>query len=863
MNKKKKKNVSDVIKSVICTKCHTCLGICPTGAIEKDKNGIIFINEKKCIQCGLCRQVCPAINENFKTLNKEIFKKLPGNMLIGNYSGCYIGCSKNEKIRYNAASGGIITTLLLFLLKNGLIDGALLTRPKKDDPIAAEPFIARNEKEILSALGARYVPVPLNMMLKQIRGNKGRFAVVGLPCHMQGIRRAEMASQDLKEKIAYHLGIICAHNINAEGVEYILKRKGIKPDNIEKMDYRGKGWPSGLTIYQKDGKVRKISNQGSLWSEIFGGFYFGNYYCTVCQDHLNEYSDISFADAWLPGPMQNDKKGSSILICRTPEGEKLLSQAKQQDYLKLTPILADTVIESQMMMSCYKKRNIEARWRLLSLFGRPLPKKNRINIKNLPKARLTDYLTAPFPYLNHMISKHAGFLDRIPDKFLKKERKAYKKLLLNKSGEMLDSIMAVDKRTKRILIINSHSSNRGDESAQRSMIRSIKKRAPYSSFTVVTFSPDSMDLPDYVKKMKSFQAAGLKKSIILCYAFFLKHGIKLPFLGELGPMAVVEEMLHADLVISAPGGPYIGDYYIDHEKEEHLFQLELAELFKKPIMIYAPSMGPFKNKKRNRIRKRILEKIDIITVRDKYSLDYLKTLNIINPEIHLTLDSAFQDKPDLPENEIQKIMTEENIITEHPEDGKEMLVGFVPAGAKWNYRRGTDDPKKKEEKYVGMMARVLDRLHKKYGARIVFFPQLYGATSDIAIIDRIIAKMNNKSCVVVLSGKWNSDVQQALIARMGFFISNRYHPAIFAIKAAVPVICIAYEHKAEGMMKAFDNKDYLIRIEDLNEDLLEEKFDLMVANDNVIRRKLREILEEKIKAASVNSDLVFGMLRNL
>jgi Fe-S-cluster-containing hydrogenase component 2 len=37
-----------------------CLGVCPTGAITKSEtNGVVRINETKCLGCGLCAVICP------------------------------------------------------------------------------------------------------------------------------------------------------------------------------------------------------------------------------------------------------------------------------------------------------------------------------------------------------------------------------------------------------------------------------------------------------------------------------------------------------------------------------------------------------------------------------------------------------------------------------------------------------------------------------------------------------------------------------------------------------------------------------------------------------------------------------------
>ena len=41
-----------------CTGCHVCLGACPTSAISGERKQVHSIDQKLCIQCDTCRQVC-------------------------------------------------------------------------------------------------------------------------------------------------------------------------------------------------------------------------------------------------------------------------------------------------------------------------------------------------------------------------------------------------------------------------------------------------------------------------------------------------------------------------------------------------------------------------------------------------------------------------------------------------------------------------------------------------------------------------------------------------------------------------------------------------------------------------------------
>ncbi len=430
-------HIKEVVNSGLCTGCGTCVGLCPGKALKMeitaDGRYIPKVTESKCIKCNLCTKVCPVINENFKELNQFIFNKIPDNKLMGNFINCYKGYSINSTVRWSAASGGLITSLLLFLLKNQLINGALLTRISKDNPLKAEPFIARTEHDILSAMGSKYVPVPLNQLLNQILSEDGKFAIVGLPCHIQGIRRAELKIPALRDKIAYHFGIVCSRTISFHGVEYILNKMGVASNEIAELKYRGDGWPGGIKILQKDGHQKFLPMLGTWWSEIFGGSFFSHYYCTLCSDLLNEMADISFADAYLPETMKNDKVGTSIVVTRTNKGKELIKLAASSNEIKVSTITSENVIQSQLFMTLFKKRNIKARLKLLKIFSRKIPKNLEENEKTFLNPTLLDYIAAPIPYINIFISKNRilrKILKHIPLKIISFYRNKFKTLLL-------------------------------------------------------------------------------------------------------------------------------------------------------------------------------------------------------------------------------------------------------------------------------------------------------------------------------------------------------------------------------------------------------------------------------------------------
>jgi coenzyme F420 hydrogenase subunit beta len=439
------KTISDVVTNNWCTGCGTCAGCCPAEALSMEQAAdgryVPLLDEKLCTACGQCRRVCPPANENFGPLNEFVFGGLPDNVLLGHQRGCFLAHSADADIRFRATSGGCVTTLLLLLLRSRQIDGAVVTRLSADDPLRAEAFIARTEGEILSAIGSKYLPVPVNATLRQIGAESGRFAFVGLPCHIHGLRRAQMMIPALKERIPFVFGLVCSRTMSHHGWRMVLDKMGVDPGDIRELKFRGEGWPGGLTVTMRDGSRKTMPMLGAWFGEIFGGFFFSQSYCALCDDVLADYADIAFADAYLPEVMKSDKTGTSIVIGRTEAGQSLIEQTRAAGQLEPRDLAANRALASQWFVTLYKKRNLPARVRILCLFGRSIPVSLKGRMEGFLRPTAWDYLTALVPCLNIRISgNRAGLwiLQRTPLGLLSFLRKSYKWLLMRQSKSLLE-----------------------------------------------------------------------------------------------------------------------------------------------------------------------------------------------------------------------------------------------------------------------------------------------------------------------------------------------------------------------------------------------------------------------------------------
>ena len=398
------KTIEEVVKHNLCTGCGTCVALCPNSAIRIVQNKDRYIPEvdnDKCNHCGICYEACPGDIVNFKQLEYEIFGKRPRNSLIGNYEASYVGTSTNMDIRYNSSSGGLASSLLIFALEEKIIDGALVTKMSDSNPLEPEVFIARNKKEIISASRSKYCPVPVNEAIKDIIKEKGKFAIVGLPCHIHGIRKAENVNTKLKKKIILNFGLMCHHTPTFYATEFLLKKIKVDKKNIRKINYRGHGWPGGMTIILKDGKVKFIP----LFSPLYQGGIFHNCFiskrCSLCIDKSNKLADISFAD---PYALSDDSIGESLIVSRNIIGENLLKKALSKKKITLRKISKNEVLDSTALLAHQKL--VHATTTIFKNLSKEVPFFNQ----KLPKIELEDYINAFLVYIQTFFSSKKSLM---------------------------------------------------------------------------------------------------------------------------------------------------------------------------------------------------------------------------------------------------------------------------------------------------------------------------------------------------------------------------------------------------------------------------------------------------------------------
>lgn len=310
-----------------CCGCEACCNICPKQAItlKEDARGFAYpsIDEKKCINCGLCKSVCIYQNEVSKT--KPI--------------AAFAAACKSKDLIKKVASGGVFSICAENILnRGGIVYGAAFIQGCHVKHIRVDSL-----KELWKIQGSKYVQSEIADSYQRVKvdlqsGKDVLFS--GTPCQIAGLKNFLRKEYDN----LYTIDLIC-HGVPSQRMfqDYLAT---ISPEPIDYFVFRDKtrGWRDFFLLWKEKGKNKRIHNRLSSYYRLFltGEIYRDS--CYSCQFACsNRVADITLGDFWgfekvHPEKMQErlwkeqSWRGISCVLSNTNKGIQLFDEIKSQLY---------------------------------------------------------------------------------------------------------------------------------------------------------------------------------------------------------------------------------------------------------------------------------------------------------------------------------------------------------------------------------------------------------------------------------------------------------------------------------------------------------------------------------------------------
>lgn len=344
-------------------------------------------------------------------------------------------------------------------------------------------------------------------------------------------------------------------------------------------------------------------------------------------------------------------------------------------------------------------------------------------------------------------------------------------------------------------------SNSGDDAILKSIIESFKSLNPYLNIKVLSKDPVLTEREYGVAAVDRFKFFDVRKSLKA-----------------------------SDMLISG-GGSLLQDKTSSRSIWYYLLIMKLAKRYKKKVFVYSNGVGPINKIFNRNITRRVLNKVDYITLRDKDSYDFIKSIGVNNPNIKVLSDPVFNLKEASDESVRKKFDINEDTV----------LVSI---------RSWIDD-----EKLIAELSKFLNYLIDE-GKNIVFMPMQ--TPRDTTISEKIAANLKSST---IINEKYPVEILMSLMKNANFIVAMRLHAMIYAIHQNVTFIGLSYDPKTETLLKDFD-ESINIDVDAINYDDLLKAYKYIKDNREDFINKLSVINEENKKKAIEASKLALELLED-
>lgn len=303
-----------------CTGCRACEKLCPMGCInmKEEAEGFIYphIDEKKCANCGICKNRCPQKSKIEEKTTKVLAIK-----------------SKDSEVYKKSSSAGMAYLLAKKVIEN---DGVVFGCAYNKEMIPIQMMV--NDIDNLQKLrGSKYVfsnTLNTYQEAKEYLENHIKVLYIGTPCQIGGL----LSFLGRKYDNLFTIDIVC-HGVPSaklfkkyiEYLEKVYKKKVINYEFRNKEKARWGEFVSKITF--DDNTFEYVNANDDLY---YSNFLKGTDYresCYKCKyANLNRVGDITLGDFWGIENIEPEfysEKGVSLVLINNIKGEKLLNEVNQ------------------------------------------------------------------------------------------------------------------------------------------------------------------------------------------------------------------------------------------------------------------------------------------------------------------------------------------------------------------------------------------------------------------------------------------------------------------------------------------------------------------------------------------------------
>jgi len=326
--------------------------------------------------------------------------------------------------------------------------------------------------------------------------------------------------------------------------------------------------------------------------------------------------------------------------------------------------------------------------------------------------------------------------------------------------------------------------NCGDEAVLMSIVHCLKKLRPDARIVVLSGNPE--------KTRGSYDVDAV---------------------GRWNPVSIARQLATCRLLISG-GGSLLQDVTSARSPGYYLGVIRLALLFRKKVMIYSQGIGPLTLEKNRSKAAGVLNRCNMITLRDNGSAEFLRELGVKH-DIRVTCDPVMAlGRECIAQNGCDPdAVTCDPVMTPGRESaaeqrGKPLLVTAI---RNW-----------KDDRHIEPIAGLLDAQIVK-GWDVLLVPAHYpeDAVANVRLSDRMASQPR------VIDKALTAKDFLALIASADMVLSMRLHGLICAMAMGTPMLGLSYDPKVDAFMEQAGLEDYCLPFDSLDSESAERMIEII------------------------------------
>lgn len=300
--------------------------------------------------------------------------------------------------------------------------------------------------------------------------------------------------------------------------------------------------------------------------------------------------------------------------------------------------------------------------------------------------------------------------------------------------------------------------------------------------------------------------------------------------------SVLNALKSSDVLIFG-GGSLLQDVTSKRSIYYYLCLIRLAKLMNNKIVMLSQGIGPIISEKSKKAVGSTLPLVDYITVRDKFSKEFLESLGVDKNKIFLSTDPVIN----LSEDENINSNGEDFNLNDE-ESFKHKKTGNVKVCFSLRNWKDSDVSNK--------ISNVAHRLIKN-GIECHFIPFYF--KEDLQLIEQIEEKLGSDA--FYYKDKISTKDAFEIIETMDVMVGVRLHALIFAAAANVPIVAVSYDQKVDHFVNSVNMK-IACTIDNIDEDIIFEEIMKKINNESEEKAVLKKSVEELRKLTIINNEIL-------